>query len=694
MLAKNHLTRALAGGLLAAGVSSAALAAPPSAEDFGARTRISSVSLSPGGTHVAAIIAVNNTTPRIAVWDTSDMTRPPKIIPGNPDLEFRSVRFLKEDRLWVGTVQNFEADGGRTHAYRSLLTDPGGTFFTTLAIPKPGAGKDYSGVSYEVQSSMRGFGGMSLVSALPADPDYVLASDAETGDLYKVNVHSSTANLSYERVYNGSDRYTAPVWGWGMKEVRARTSGEYIDGKPTQVTQIKNPTTGAWEAHFQNQVAGRGALEVLSFTEDPNVVLIAADKGGERSAVYPYSISERKFGEPLFAHGVFSATSVIRSHDPAQGDGPYKGRVLGFGYEGVTGNEIYWVDERMAAVEGELKKALGEKDAPFVWTDPVGGKQIKMMVPENFQVAIEQTSNDGRTLIVEREGPKTPPEYYIYIEGKGVTLIGRSRPQIQADALGDTRLIQYAARDGLEIPAFLTTPNAKLWGAGPYPAIVVPHGGPWARDYWGWDFSGWTQYFAARGYAVIQPQFRGSTGWGAKLWKAGDQQWGLKMSDDNDDAARWMIAQGIAKKGQIALHGYSYGGFAAFAAGVRGSIGEFRCAIAGAGVADLTRWRNFIGDTRFGRDYQGGTVAGMNPWDHAAETSIPMMIYHGDRDQRVPIREGQGMYDKLRAAGKPVEFQVMKDMGHTADLWSPDNTRDVLKGVDSFLTKSCGFPSH
>ncbi|WP_163362187.1 hypothetical protein, partial [Klebsiella aerogenes] len=83
---------------------------------------------------------------------------------------------------------NFEADGGRTHAYRSLLTDPGGTFFTTLAIPKPGAGKDYSGVSYEVQSSMRGFGGMSLVSALPADPDYVLASDAETGDLYKVNV--------------------------------------------------------------------------------------------------------------------------------------------------------------------------------------------------------------------------------------------------------------------------------------------------------------------------------------------------------------------------------------------------------------------------------------------------------------------------------------------------------------------------
>ncbi|MDT9146097.1 hypothetical protein RSW78_26080, partial [Escherichia coli] len=83
---------------------------------------------------------------------------------------------------------------------------------------------------------------------------------------------------------------------------------------------------------------------------------------------------------------------------------------------------------RMAAVEGELKKALGEKDAPFVWTDPVGGKQIKMMVPENFQVAIEQTSNDGRTLIVEREGPKTPPEYYIYIEGKGVTLIGRSRP--------------------------------------------------------------------------------------------------------------------------------------------------------------------------------------------------------------------------------------------------------------------------
>jgi dipeptidyl aminopeptidase/acylaminoacyl peptidase len=177
-----------------------------------------------------------------------------------------------------------------------------------------------------------------------------------------------------------------------------------------------------------------------------------------------------------------------------------------------------------------------------------------------------------------------------------------------------------------------------------------------------------------------------------KLWKAGDKEWGQKMSDDNDDAARWMIAQGIARKGQIALHGYSYGGFAAFAAGVRGSTGEFRCAAAGAGVAELTRWRNFISDNPIARAYQGSTVDGMDPWAHAAETSIPMLIYHGDRDQRVPIREGEGMYRKLQAAGKPVKFLVLKDMGHQYDKWSTENVKQVLTGVETFLATDCGMP--
>ncbi|WP_150131460.1 alpha/beta hydrolase family protein [Caulobacter mirabilis] len=684
--------QAIAFGLcVAPGVAAAAPAAPP-AEDFGARPRIANVTVSPGGTRIAALISPDGAPPRIAVWETADMTKPPKIIPAAADLEFKSVRFLKDDRLWVTVSQRFEADGGRTYAYRSLLTDPAGSFFTTLAITKPGESKDKAGVSYEVRGSNRGFGGMNLISSLPSDPDYVLASDAATGSVYRVNVHSSASNLTYERLYNGSDEYSTAAWNWDMTDVRARVYGDFIDGKPTQVVQIKNPTTGQWEDHFKNTVADRQVLDVVDVTADPDVVLIAATRGGGHAAIYPYSVKARTFGEPLFAHNAFGATGVIRSRDPKEKGTADEGRVLGYTYGGVTGGEVYWIDERMSQTAAALRNALGAKETPLMWVDPDTNKTVKMTVPENYAVSINSMSNDRRVMIVERAGPRAPEEYYVYIDGKGLNLLARSRPQMSVAALGDTRLVEYPARDGLMIPAFLTTPDPKIWGKGPFPAIVVPHGGPWSRDYWSWDPSGWTQYFAARGYAVIQPQFRGSEGWGMKLWKAGDGEWGQKMSDDNDDAARWMIAQGIARKGQVALHGYSYGGFAAFAAGVRGSTGEFRCAIAGAGVAELPRWRNLVSDSPFGRAFQGETLRGMDPWQRAAETSIPMMIYHGDRDQRVPIREGMGMYEKLRAAGKPVTFLELKDMGHQYDKWSADNVKQVLTGVETFLANDCGLP--
>jgi dipeptidyl aminopeptidase/acylaminoacyl peptidase len=259
-------------------------------------------------------------------------------------------------------------------------------------------------------------------------------------------------------------------------------------------------------------------------------------------------------------------------------------------------------------------------------------------------------------------------------------------PQIDTSALGDTRLVENAARDGLMIPAFVTTPPAAF-GPGPHPALVLPHGGPWGRDELDWDPTGWPQYFASRGYVVIQPQFRGSEGWGQKLWRAGDRQWGLKMQDDNDDAAKWLIAQGLADPKRIAIFGYSYGGYAAMVGAIRPN-GLYQCAIAGAGVAELQTFQNDTFDNRLLREFQRPTVDGLDPLSHAREVSIPILFIHGDRDRTVPISESRRM-DAALGSAHAHRLIVSKDMGHQFVLWQPKDIALMLTETEKFLKTDC-----
>jgi dipeptidyl aminopeptidase/acylaminoacyl peptidase len=288
---------------------------------------------------------------------------------------------------------------------------------------------------------------------------------------------------------------------------------------------------------------------------------------------------------------------------------------------------------------------------------------------------------------VEKSGPSQPPEYYLLRDNK-LILLGKADPQVSVATLGHTRLIEYAARDGLMIPAFLTTPNPAVFGKGPYPTIVTPHGGPWARDEMGWDVTGWTQYFASRGYAVIQPQYRGSDGWGQKLWRAGDREWGGKMEDDLEDGVKYLVAQRIADPQHVAIHGYSYGGYAAFDASVRPN-GIYRCAIAGAGVAELARFQELTNSNDFIRAYQKPTVEGVSPLEHVSDVQIPVLAYHGDTDQTVSRTESERFTNALAQAHKPYKFVELPNLDHQLVYWTPQNWRDILLTVDDFLKTSC-----
>jgi dipeptidyl aminopeptidase/acylaminoacyl peptidase len=267
-------------------------------------------------------------------------------------------------------------------------------------------------------------------------------------------------------------------------------------------------------------------------------------------------------------------------------------------------------------------------------------------------------------------------------------LLAKERPQLDRRALGKAQFVYYKARDGLNIPAFLTTPNAQLCGPGPYKAVVHPHGGPWSRDTMGFDGSGWVPLLVSRCHVVLQPQYRGSAGWGRALWLAGDAEWGQKMQDDKDDGAQWLVDQKLVDPKRIAMFGFSYGGYAAFAAAVRPN-GHYKCAIAGAGVSDIDKiWARFYTNPFF-RDRQGSTVRGLSPVREAANIKIPIMVFHGERDQTVPLVQSEMFVDQARKSSQPVEYNVLKDYAH-GPAWTTAIMTDQLKLISKYLTTGCG----
>jgi dipeptidyl aminopeptidase/acylaminoacyl peptidase len=246
------------------------------------------------------------------------------------------------------------------------------------------------------------------------------------------------------------------------------------------------------------------------------------------------------------------------------------------------------------------------------------------------------------------------------------------------------RTIRFKARDGLEIPAVLTLPAGKEARA--LPVVVMPHGGPFARDDEQWDF--WAQFLAERGYAVIQPNFRGSSGFGSAFAAKGRGQWGLAMQDDLNDALAELVRQGIADPKRAAIFGGSYGGYAALRAAQRdGAL--YRCAISFAGVSDLDaliRYDSSFLNSGAGRDWlrnQAPDLKSVSPINFPEQFSIPVLLVHGKADKSVPVKQSREMADALKKAGKAVRY-VEQPLGDHFMSREEDRVA-LLREVEAFL---------
>lgn len=346
--------------------------------------------------------------------------------------------------------------------------------------------------------------------------------------------------------------------------------------------------------------------------------------------------------------------------------------------------DVALFDENRNAVVG----VQGTSQVATHWFDPKFASQEKSLQNafKGLQVTVLDRSVVGRRVLVEVDSPSHPPVYQLVDFEKGrADIVAEAYPGLNPAALGAVSQIRYLARDGTPIPALLTLPPGKA--AKDLPVVILPHGGPEWRD--SYEFDWLPQFLATRGYAVLQPQFRGSEGWGQKLWRAGDGQWGQTMQDDKDDGVKWLIDQKIAAPDRVAMFGYSYGGYAALAAAIRPN-GLYQCAISGAGAGDLASIKRDTFENRFQREFQNPTIDGLDPLKQAREAKIPLFIYHGDRDQIVDVKQSRRFVEELKAAGKPHRYLEIKDAGHQFINMTPEMIETQMVEVEKYLNTECG----
>ena len=665
--------------VVAALFSCGLFAAPPqrpSIEQLAAFPQYSSFTISPDGAHIAALRA-DGEERVIAVWKTDALDKPPTMF-GSAKMKIAGVSFIKNNRLAVTLWQTYDLRADRlykTFLNKLMITDLTGSVWNE-PLPQPRAESRAAELA-QARSNP------TVLDQLPNDPHHILVVNnvgSDAGDVYKVDLRdfsSRRVQMTEERVAG----YVTDLEG----VLRARSQQNTDGGGAYIAAEFRNPKTDAWEEHFRSYVKNRDQVVVAGFGADPNIAFLLSNEGQDKSAIYEYDITARKKKEILFQHKVFNANRVLVN--PYREAGDAYGEVLGFGYEGPRGDEVHWISPQMQALDAGLRNALGIVNGKLRLVDPATGQAALTEYPLQKNYWISAATPDFSTVLLGVDGPSTPTEYYLFRNG-GLTLLAKSYPDIDRRMLGHTELVYYKARDGLDIPAFLTRPDTEICGKGPWPAVVHPHGGPWARDSMRFDGSMWTPLMASRCMAVLRPQYRGSADWGRKLWMAGDAEWGQKMQDDKDDGAKWMVEQKIAKADRIALFGYSYGGYAAFAAAVR-PAGVYKCAIAGAGVSDIKRiWSRFYTNPFF-RQAQAPTVDGLNPLDHADKINIPLMVYHGERDQTVPIEQSSWFVDKAKASNQKVVYHEIADYAH-GPAWTREIMAKQLGYIDDYLSKGCG----
>jgi dipeptidyl aminopeptidase/acylaminoacyl peptidase len=441
-----------------------------------------------------------------------------------------------------------------------------------------------------------------------------------------------------------------------MSSDRNSGSGDILSGVTRYSYRLAGEQT--WRPFSQTDAAGGNALIPIAVDGQANVAYALRSLDG-RDALYRVALDGSMKTELVYANPNVDVRGVVTI-----GRG---GRVIGASYT-TDRRQIEYFDPQYRALARALGKAL----------------------PKLPLIYFLSASANERKLLIFAGSDVDPGHYYVFDrDTHHLDELTPARPELEGLTLSPVRSITYPAADGTNVPAYLTLPPGS---SGQHlPAIVMPHGGPSARDEWGFDWL--AQYFAQRGFAVLQPEFRGSSGYGDAWYvQNGFKSWKTAIGDITD-GARWLEKEGIADPAKMAIVGWSYGGYAALQANVADPV-LFKAVVAIAPVTDLGMMKSEAQDytnsrlvARFIGD--GPHIAEGSPARHADRFQAPVLMFHGDQDINVAIEESRTMDKALKRAGKSSELIVFKGLDHQLD--DSKARADMLAKADGFLRSHLGM---
>ena len=495
-----------------------------------------------------------------------------------------------------------------------------------------------------------------ILDDLEDDPVHMLIEmnnrNPEIFDVYRCNINTGELELLAENPGN--------ITGWMTDHDGKLRGAAATDGVNTSILYR---TTEADEFRVLITTNFKETFTPVMFAYDNKLMYVESNLSRDKTAIYTFDPEKNQILDLIFEHDSVDVGGILHS----------KKRKVITGFVYLTDRRHYkFVD----ADREELQKSL---EAFF----------------PNYEVSVADIDDDERRVIVRTYSDRTRGTYYLFDrQDNSMSKLADLSTWLKEENMAPMKPITYTARDGLTIHGYLTLPVGV--NQQNLPLVVIPHGGPSARDAWGFDSE--AQFLANRGIAVLQVNFRGSVGYGKAFWQAGFKQWGRKMQDDVTDGVLWAVEQGIADRKRLAIYGGSYGGYAALA-GATFTPELYACAVSYVGPSNIFTllesippyWKPFIemeyeeiGDPSKDKEL----LEKVSPVFHAERIKIPLFVAQGANDPRVNKAESDQIVEAVRKAGQDVVYMVKDNEGH--GFQNEENRFDFYRTLEEFFRKHLG----